>query len=104
MDKGHKAATEISAFPDLKGTVEAVQIDVTDEDSVKSAVEKVAKDHQRLEILVNHVGIGENSTGGPPYQRLRGILTTNPIGPVMVTNNFLDLLHKSSEPRLMLVN
>ena len=86
-----------------KGSVEAVQIDVTDEDSVKRAVEQVTRDHQRLDIVVNHAGIGGTSTGGPPYQRLHDVLTTNTGGPVMVTDIFLDLLRKSSDPRLVLV-
>lgn len=94
----------MSALPLLKGSVEAVQIDVTDEASVQSAVEQVTRDHQRLDILVNNAGIGETSTAGPPYQRLRDVLTTNTIGPVMVTDMFLDLLRKSSDPRLVLVS
>ena len=103
LDKGHKAAAEISALLDLECTVEAVQIDVTDEDAVRKTVEQVTKDHQRLGILVNNAGMGENSTEGPPYQRLRDVLTTKAFGPIMVTDNFLDFLRKSSEPRLVLV-
>ena len=104
LDNGLKAAADLSALPDLKGSVEAIQIDVTNEDSVQSAVEKVTRDHHRLDILVNNAGIGETSTVGPPYQRLRDVLTTNTIGPVMVTDMFLDLLRKSSSPRLVLVS
>ncbi|KAL8789474.1 MAG: hypothetical protein Q9195_006799 [Heterodermia aff. obscurata] len=104
LDNGHKAATEISSFPEAKGSVEAIQIDVTDEDSVNRAVDQVTRDHHRLDTLVNNAGIGETSTGGPPYQRLRDVLTTNTIGPVMVTDKFLDLLRKSSNPRLVLVS
>ena len=104
LHNGHKATAEMSALSDLKGSVEAIQIDVTIEDSVDQAVEQVTKDHRRLDILVNNAGIGETSTKGPPYQRLRDVLTTNTIGPVMVTDKFLDLLRKSSSPRLVFVS
>ena len=100
----HRAAAEMSALPDLKGSAEAIQIDVTAEDSIIKAVEQVSKDHHRLDILVNNAGIGKKSTASPPSQRLRDVVTTNTIGPVLVIEKFLDLLRKSSTPRLVFVS
>ena len=104
LDKGHEAASAISALPDLKGSVEAIQLDVTSEESVDKAAEHVASLHERLDVLVNNAGIGETSTSGPPYKRLRDVLNTNTIGPVLVTEKFLSLLRKSSGPRIVFVS
>ena len=104
LGNGHKAAAKLSTLPDLKGSVEALQIDVTDQESIAEAVEQVQSVHQRLDVLVNNAGIGESSTSGPSYKRLHDLLATNTIGPVMVTENFLPLLRKSSSPRIVFVS
>ena len=104
LANGERAVSEMSALPNRKGSVEAIQIDVTVEDSVDRAVEKVKNNHRRLDILVNNAGIGEVNPEGPPHKRLRDVLTTNTIGPVLVTDKFLDLLRKSSAPRLVFVS
>lgn len=111
LDNGDKAVASLRALPDVHGTVEAVQIDVTNDDSVDSAVEHIASKHQRLDVLVNNAAIcpqsafaGKDSAAPPAREVLREVLGTNVVGSVSVTEAFLPLLRKSSSPRLVFVS
>ena len=88
--------------------VEALQLDVTDENSVKAAREKIGKRIEALDVLINNAGI---NGGKPPYTALEAIsdqftaaFNTNVIGVARVTGEFIDLLRKSSEPRIVNVS
>ncbi|MVT08363.1 SDR family oxidoreductase [Chitinophaga tropicalis] len=87
---------------------EAVQLDVTDERSVKMAREEIGKKTKVLDVLINNAGI---NGGEPPYTALEATseqfmaaLDTNVIGVARVTKAFIDLLHKSYEPRIVNVS
>jgi NAD(P)-dependent dehydrogenase (short-subunit alcohol dehydrogenase family) len=99
--KGDDAVSTLKALP-LKGTVEAIQVDVTDDASVDAAAEQVAKSHGRLDVLVNNAGILSKN----PIARdnLREVLNVNCVGVMSVTEAFLPLLRKSASPRLVLVS
>ena len=94
---------QLEALPHVKGTASAIQLDVTDDKSVDAAAEKVAADHGRLDILVNNAGIV--ALAHPPSrEKYREVLNTNAVGPLSMTEAFLDLLRKSAEPRLVFVS
>ncbi len=87
--------------------VEAIQLDVTDEASVKSAREEVGKRTAVLDALINNAGIN----GGSPYTALEAgtdqflaAFDTNVFGVVRVTQAFMDLLRGSDEPRIVNVS
>ena len=87
--------------------VEVIQLDVTDETSVKIAREEIGKKTVQLDILINNAGIN----GGKPYTALdAGIdqftaaFNTNVFGVVRVTQAFIDLMQKSAEPRIVNVS
>lgn len=101
---GHNAADEMSAHPDLRGSVEPIPDRRASRRSRPNAAEQVTKDHHRLDILVNNAGIRETSIGSPPYQRLRDILTTNTIGPFLVADISLDMSRKCSSSRFVFVS
>ncbi len=87
--------------------VEVVQLDVTDENSVKTAREEIGKKTDSLDVLINNAGIN----GGSPYTAIDANIdqfiaafNTNVFGVVRVTQAFIDLLRKSSEPRIVNVS
>ncbi|MEQ8807461.1 MAG: SDR family oxidoreductase [Imperialibacter sp.] len=86
---------------------EAVQLDVTDESSVKAAREEIGKKTDALDVLVNNAGIN----GGMPYTALEAsadqmmaTFDTNVFGVARVTQAFIDLLRKSAAPRIVNVS
>lgn len=87
--------------------VEAVQLDVTDENSVKTARIEIGKKTGVLDVLINNAGIN----GGMPYTALeastdqfKSAFDTNVFGVARVTQAFIDLLKKSPEPRIVNVS
>lgn len=103
LAKGENAVKMLQADTDLNGTVSAIKLDVTVDDSVDLAAEKVAVDYGRLDILVNNAGIV--SLANPPSREdYRNVLNTNVVGSLSMTETFLELLRKSEEPRLVFVS
>ncbi|TVY46320.1 Short-chain dehydrogenase/reductase [Lachnellula occidentalis] len=100
--KGADAESTLKDLPDIKGTVEAIQLDVTNDASVDAAAAKVFSTHGRLDVLVNNAGIlSKNPTA---RDNLREVLAVNCVGVMSVTEAFLPLLRKSSAPRLVFVS
>lgn len=104
-------ANGIKAVETLKSqglnNVTTLQLDVTNEDSVKSAYEELNKRTTSLDILINNAGIN----GGSPYTALEAgseqynnTFNTNVFGVVRVTKTFIELLRRSPEPRIVNVS
>jgi len=88
--------------------VEAIQIDVSDDSSVKVARETVGAKTDVLDVLINNAGI---NGGSAPYTVLEATseeflsaFNTNVLGTARVTKAFIDLLRKSTEPRIVNVS
>ncbi|MEJ1241060.1 SDR family oxidoreductase [Chryseolinea sp. T2] len=87
--------------------VEPVQLDITNDDSVKSARAEIGKRTSSLDILINNAGI----FGGYPQAALNSTIEqfkatyeANVYGAVRVTQAFVDLLKGASEPRIVNVS
>lgn len=105
IEKGLQAVEKLKA-EGLTNT-EAIQIDVTDDNSVKNAQTKIRQKTDSLDVLINNAGIN----GGSPYTALEAspsqffaAFDTNVFGVARVTKAFIDLLKKSSEPRIVNVS
>lgn len=87
--------------------IEFVEIDVTDINSIKSAKQTIEAKTQQLDVLINKAGIvGEqpqNISIGD-IKNLRKVFETNFFGAVQTTQQFIDLLKKSDEPRIINVS
>lgn len=86
------------------GNVEAIQLDVTDHESVRAARALIGEKTSVLDVLVNNAGI----SGGFPQSALNAtidqfqvVYDTNLFGVVRVTQAFIDLLKRSDEPRIV---
>lgn len=97
--------------------VEAIEIDVTNENSVKNARNEIGKKTENLDVLINNAGvlgasfdsngnfIPQTATGiGSSIEVFKSVYETNVFGVVRVTQAFIDLLKKSDEPRIVMVS
>jgi len=105
LEKGLQAVEKLKAIN--LTNVEAIQIDVTDDNSVKNARTELGKKTEVLDVLINNAGIN----GGAPNTALEATTgqflaayDTNVFGVVRVTQAFIDLLKKSPEPRIVMVS
>lgn len=87
--------------------VEAIQLDTTNDESVKNARTEMGKHTKKLDILINNAGI----YGGYPQEALTATIDqfkatydANVFGVVRVTQAFIDLLKKSPDPRIVNVS
>lgn len=85
-----------------------IQVDVTDDDSVRSASASVADEFGHLDVLVNNAGIVRGDGAGAPsdttIETFRTVVDTNVYGPVRVTNAMLPLLLGAPSPRVVNVS
>ena len=95
-----REAADPADVPD--GTL-AVRADVTDDASVRAAVDEVARQAGRLDILVNNAGIGAQGTvEDNPDDEWRAVLEVNVLGMVRVSRAALPHLRRS--PSAAIVN
>jgi NAD(P)-dependent dehydrogenase (short-subunit alcohol dehydrogenase family) len=103
-DRGEAAAERLAA----EGiSVRALTLDVTSEDSVRSAVAHVEGEDGKLDILINNAGISGIQPFLPseqPLDDIRAIYNTNVFAPIRVTQAFLPLLKAGSEASVIMVS
>jgi NAD(P)-dependent dehydrogenase (short-subunit alcohol dehydrogenase family) len=81
----------------------AVQADVTDDASVRAAVDRVLQEWGRLDVLVNNAGIGAQGTvADNPDDEWHRVLDVNLLGMVRATRAALPALRRS--PSAAIVN
>ena len=82
-----------------------VQLDVTDDASVRQAADWIEREYGRLDILVNNAGIAQ---GNPPSQTdldaMREVYEVNVFGVIRVTNAMLPLLRRAPAARIVNVS
>lgn len=104
VEKGSIAAERLVAEG---GDVRPLQLDVTDGGSVQAAAERVAREHGRLDVLVNNAGIAIDGGIMPSkqeMQRVQAMFETNLFGSIRVTQAFIPLLRKSPAGRVVMVS
>ncbi len=105
LDNGIAAVNKLNA-EGLKN-VEAIQLDVTNDESVENARVEISRKTQVLNILINNAGIFGGYPQGALNTTIEQFKTTydsNVFGVVRVTQAFIDLLKISSEPRIVNVS
>lgn len=84
--------------------VEAVQIDVSDPESIKFARVEIGKKTSVLDVLINNAGIMGGITQNATLTDIavyKEVFDTNFFGMVQMTQSFLDLLQNSPQPRIV---
>jgi len=99
LENGEKAVKELAE----KGlqNIKAIEIDVTNPDSISAAKNIVENEQGKLDILINNAGILgviPQTTTETSIKDIQNVFDTNFFGVISVTQAFLDLLKKSDSP------
>jgi len=110
IEKAKNAAKALETeIPNSLSTVETVQIDIEDDDSISKAFEHISSKYDRLDILINNAGASFDGQmyDGTSKMSMREMWNkswdVNTTGTHIVTYTFAPLLLKSSEPRLIFI-
>lgn len=112
LTKGETAVEQIG------GSAKAIQLDITDSDSIDAAVGIVKKEHGYLTLLVNNAAVSHAGASGrtmeevlgsqrasiAPISELKTVWDTNVFGTLALTQAFLPLLHQASNARIVTVS
>ncbi len=99
-DKGQAAVASLSD----QGAIELVQLDITDDSSIQSAVKQVGQKADSLDVLINNAGIYPDADVDiltVSRERLNHAMNTNTFSPIGLTQAFIPLLEKSNSPRVI---
>jgi NAD(P)-dependent dehydrogenase (short-subunit alcohol dehydrogenase family) len=99
LQKGEEAVKQLHS-----DKVEIIQIDVSDQGSIKAAHKQLSQKITSLDVLINNAGIlggMQQSAITTDIKIFREVFETNLFGVVLVTQTFLDLLKKSDAPRIV---
>ena len=90
------------------GRVEPLVMDIADANSIANAAAEVAKQYERLDVLINNAGINYDTWETVANADINGTvmetITTNLLGPWRVSQAFLPLLRKSRAGRIVNVS
>lgn len=102
FSKGKQAVAQLQS--EGFSNMEPVELDVTNEASVKKAAETLSQKIDSLDVLINNAGIlgGMQQTSlDANVSTFKEVYDTNLFGVISVTQAFIGLLKKSGEPRIV---
>jgi NAD(P)-dependent dehydrogenase (short-subunit alcohol dehydrogenase family) len=105
LENGLKAVEKLTA--EGLNEVEAVQIDVSSQESVNAARAEIGKRTAVLDVLINNAGISgglPQTATGTDIAVFEEVFNTNLFGVVRVTRAFIDLLRAATQPRIVNVS
>lgn len=108
LEKGKLAISAVEEeISQSTSSLSPVQIDVTSDESIEQAFKQVSSSIGKLDVLVNNAGAsfdGEIQKGNLSVREAwNKSWDVNVVGSQVMTNTFLPLLLKSSDPRLLFV-
>lgn len=93
--EGQVAIEEFKA-QDLPGSVELVQLDVSDDGTIVRAAQHAETTHGRIDVVVNNAAVAY--TGERTRESMHASFDTNVVGPMRVAEAFAPLLQRSTSP------
>lgn len=112
LAKGEMAVKEIDE------SAKAIQLDITDSNSINTALETVKNEHGYLTLLVNNAAVSHAGLSGrtmeevlsaqrasiAPISELKTVWDTNVFGTLALTQAFLPMLHQADSARIVTVS
>lgn len=110
-----EGADELGTLADRSdGSLRVLQLDVTDEESIRECFRRVAEQVTGLDVLINNAGIlpggvanrtpSSASFGSLSAEAMLEVFRTNTVAPVIMSQAFASLLRHGSEPRIVNVS
>jgi NAD(P)-dependent dehydrogenase (short-subunit alcohol dehydrogenase family) len=99
--EGEKAADKLRL---AGGNVQFVEMDVTSEPSIQTAVKAVSAIVDHLDVLINNAGVypdGDRTILTIDRETILKTYETNTVGPILVTRAFLPLLEMGKTPHVI---
>jgi NAD(P)-dependent dehydrogenase (short-subunit alcohol dehydrogenase family) len=80
-----------------------LRLDVTDEETIEASVEGVQSEEDGLEVLVNNAGISPSGErlGRLDAETMLHTFHVNAVGPMLVSQAFLELLRSGDDPKIV---
>ncbi|KAI0543269.1 short chain dehydrogenase/reductase family protein [Xylaria digitata] len=106
LEKGKEAAAKLQQ-QGVKARVDAVQLEVTNDEHIAAAVQHVEKNYGRLDVLVNNtgmlrgMGMPENSPPGAIRSVFTELLDVHITSVAVITLAFKPLLLKATAPKVI---
>ena len=103
ISNGEEAAKLLAHLP---GSVQAIQLDVTSDDSIAACVAYIEKEFGILDVLINNAGIASPALQSESTLRgkLARCLDTNVYGAACLTESCISLLRRAENPRIVFVS
>jgi len=102
LENGEKAVEKLKA--EGLNHVEAIQIDITNQESVNAARKEIGAETDVLDVLINNAGMSGGMPQAPTTANIdvmHHVFNVNLYGAVRTVQAFIDLLRKSSQPRIV---
>lgn len=100
IDKGTKAFNEIlQETPNA--SLDMMQVDLSDFNSIKQFAQKFKSKHNKLDILINNAGVMMPVNRFETKQGFEGQFGTNHLGHFVLTNALFDLINKTPNSRIV---
>jgi NAD(P)-dependent dehydrogenase (short-subunit alcohol dehydrogenase family) len=97
-DKAQAAIEKIKAdYPDSKGALRFMKVDLSDLPTVKPAVDAFLKKEDRLDVLMHNAGVMMPPNGSLAAQGHELTIATNCLGPFLLNQLLTPLLSKTAE-------
>ncbi|KAI9800166.1 MAG: hypothetical protein M1833_003493 [Piccolia ochrophora] len=104
--EGVKQATE--RLRESGMSVEAMHLDVTDDEAIMKTAGEITKIHGKLDVLINNAAVYQDQDIVTDKVSIRNVMqstfNTNVAGPAVVLETFLPLLRRSDNPRVIFVS
>ena len=103
LSEGEKSAEKLR---NLRSSVQAIQLDVTSDESITACAQRIETHFARLDVLINNAGIASPAYKNEPTPRaqLSKCFNTNVFGAASLTDACIPLLKQATNPRIVFLS